>query len=153
MKGADSARNDIAVSTPAPATPEIVYVEKLVPDTESIVLYTYYEARYDSLKAKYDSIGNDWQSKQEIEQYLSNITLLSYGGDCSDRAFTLQKHALNNGKRLNVEVLTDKELGVYYRVNSNDYHLICSAVVPSERMIYYIEPVTMKVWAGATWND
>ncbi|MDD5339593.1 MAG: hypothetical protein PHG35_09380 [Dehalococcoidales bacterium] len=111
---------------------------------------------------------SDWNSVTELREFLAQddgnerVYLkagrdgrINFNGACEDRAFKLRDNALEQGKRLEAEILTYAEtirykdyIGITYeelcRLTSRDSHMIVKAYVDNE--IWYIEPSNDRIW-------
>jgi len=107
----------------------------------------------------------EFQSLEELEQWLVNIEVLDIhfdmvdketgqhikGFDCEDYAIRLQEKALRDGYVMSFEVIRPVEYNALFkqkRIPADKIHAINSVIIGNE--VYYIEPQTREVVLSLT---
>lgn len=89
----------------------------------------------------------DFSSFEELEQWLSNIIWFKQPDfDCDDFALQVQDRALNDGYKLNVELIQSSEYNRLFKkakLPPNKIHAINSALIGNKA--YYIEPQNYEI--------
>ncbi|GAJ18630.1 unnamed protein product, partial [marine sediment metagenome] len=102
----------------------------------------------------------EFQSLEELEQWLENIGVLDIGFDvvdketgqhiqtfdCEDYALRLQEKALRDGYIISFEIIHSAEYNALFkqkRMPADTIHAINSAILGNE--VYYIEPQTHEI--------
>lgn len=89
----------------------------------------------------------DFSSFEELEQWLSNIIWFKQPDfDCDDFALQVQDRALNDGYKLNVELIQSSEYNRLFKkakLRPNKIHAINSALIGNKA--YYVEPQTYEI--------
>ena len=89
----------------------------------------------------------DFSSFEELEQWLSNIIWFKQPDfDCDDFALQVQDRALNDGYKLNVELIQSSEYNRLFKkdkLRPNKIHAINSALIGNKA--YYIEPQNYEI--------
>ena len=116
---------------------KIVYVDKPVVEYVDKIIEVAKELR-------------NFSSLQELEQWLnkgkSTIQFKQPDFDCDDFAFQLQDRALNDGYKLNVELIQSSEYNRLFKkakLRPNKIHAINSALIGNKA--YYIEPQNYEI--------
>lgn len=91
--------------------------------------------------------SRNFNSVEELEQWLSNIIWFKQADfDCDDFAFQLQDRALNDGYKLNVELIQSSEYNRLFKkakLRPNKIHAINLALIGNKA--YYIEPQNYEI--------